>query len=176
MGKFTKTNRCLERNLEPCKFINSQMTIHWYSPTGRHYFTSKSTTTLSVFGWLWQVRIYPCSTSSSSRPQWTSMLTSPDTSLALQVQQTPPLHAKGRSAPCFSAASRMVVSLFSARSKSKERPSSFTVMRLCGPPRSTLFSVVVTCCFCPGVVNNSKWIFFLSIPFASAILSWSRWN
>jgi len=34
-----------------------------------NYFTSKSTTTFSVLGWLWQVRIYPCCISSSSRPQ-----------------------------------------------------------------------------------------------------------
>ena len=31
------------------------------------YFTSKSTTIFSVSGWLWQVRINPCATSSSSK-------------------------------------------------------------------------------------------------------------
>jgi len=55
---------------------------------------------------------------------------------ALQVQHTPPLQAKGKSAPCFRAASK-IFSLLKPRSKSKLRPSSFTVILLVGPSSFT---------------------------------------
>src|SRR6266498_4357032 len=100
---------------------------------GKDHLISKSITTLSVFGCDWHVRIYPFFTSSSSNPQCTSIITSPFTNLALQVQHTPPLQANGRSAPCCKAASNMVVLLLSERLKSKLLPSSFTVILLFGP-------------------------------------------
>src|SRR6266496_1837993 len=96
------------------------------------YLISKSTTTFSVLGCDWHVRMYPFSISSCSKPQCTSISTSPSISLALQVQQTPPLQEKGRSAPCLRAASK-IASALKPRSKSKVIPSSFTEILLVGP-------------------------------------------
>ncbi len=39
-----------------------------YMRVFNNYFISKSTTTFSVNGWLWQVKIKPASTSSGSKP------------------------------------------------------------------------------------------------------------
>src|SRR5687767_4169949 len=112
--------------------------------------------------------MYPWSTSSCSSPQCTSISTSPSVNFALQVQHMPPLHANGRSAPCFNAASSIVVSLFSERSKSKLLPSSRTVILLRGPSATSDLSLLTSdFFFCPDVVNNSKCIFFSLISFCS---------